>query len=266
MLRKLDWAWRLFVTAIAFSLFGLGGLFMTIFYFPILNLVVKNKDRRADLVQATIHKCFSFYVPFIEFIGVCDLEVQNKEYIQGVKGTVIIANHPSLLDTVFLMGQMKRAQCIVKHELWNNFFLGGVMRAANYIRNDEDPEKLIEDCVKVLARGDNLIIFPEGTRTPPGVILGKLQRGVANILVGSTAPILPVTIHCNHTTLAKREPWYKIPPTRLAFNIRFSEPRESQDLVIEKTEHHSLQTRRITAALRELLEANITGEEVVQRN
>ncbi|WP_025899182.1 lysophospholipid acyltransferase family protein [Sneathiella glossodoripedis] len=266
MLRKLDWFWRLLVTGFAFSLFGLGGLFMTIFYFPILKIIIRDKDRKANVVQATIHRSFGYYLSIIEFIGVCDITVENKEYLKGVKGTVIIANHPSLLDTVILMGQMNRAQCIVKHELWNNFFLGGVMRAANYIRNDEDPEKLIRDCVNVLERGDNLIVFPEGTRTPPGSVLGKLQRGVANIIVSSTAPILPVTIHCNHRTLAKGEPWYRIPPTRLAFTIRFSKQCESVDLVTEKTEHHSLNTRRMTAAIKHLLETNILGEEVVQRN
>lgn len=266
MLRKLDWVWRLFVTGIAFALFGLGSLVMTVLYFPVLNLCVWDARRRADLVQATIHKSFGLYLAIIEFIGVCDIIVEHKDRLQGLKGTLIIANHPSLLDTVILMGQMQRAQCIVKHELWDNFFLGGVMRAANYIRNDDDPAKLIEDCVAVLERGDNLIVFPEGTRTPVGAVLGKLQRGVANVVVTSAAPLLPVIIHCNHTTLAKGQPWYRIPPTRLAFNIRFAEPQNSAELVQEKTVHHSLKTRRMTVAIKELLEANIVGEEVVYRN
>ncbi len=263
MLRKLDWGWRLFVTGIAFTLFGLGGLTMTVLYFPILSLIIQDKDRRAALVQATIHQCFRFYLAIIETIGVCDINVQNREYLKGVRGTLIIANHPSLLDTVILMGQMKRAQCIVKHELWNNFFLGGVMRAANYIRNDEDPTKLIEDCVRVLKKGENLIIFPEGTRTPPGKTLGKLQRGVANVLLNSEAPVLPVIIHCNHTTLAKGEPWYRIPPTRLAFNIRFSKPRITERSDGQSEVQHSLQTRRMTAAIKEMLEAQIVSENVV---
>ena len=263
MLRKLDWGWRLFVTGIAFTLFGLGGLAMTVLYFPILSLIIQDKERRAALVQASIHKCFRFYLRIIETIGVCDINVQNREYLKGVKGTLIIANHPSLLDTVILMGQMSRAQCIVKHELWNNFFLGGVMRAANYIRNDEDPTKLIEDCVRVLERGENLIIFPEGTRTPPGKTLGKLQRGVATVLLNSEAPVLPVIIHCNHTTLAKGEPWYRIPPTRLAFNIRFSKPRNTERLFEQNKVQHSLETRRMTNAIKEMLETQIVSENVV---
>lgn len=262
MMHKLDWMWRLFVTGIAFSLFGLGGLAMTIVYFPILNLVVRNPQRRASIVQATIHRSFGLYLFVIKTIGVCNINVENRDYLKGLKGTIIVANHPSLLDTVILMGQMDRAQCIVKHEIWNNFFLGGVMRAANYVRNDQDPKKLIDDCVAVLERGDNLIIFPEGTRTRPNEILGKLQRGVANVALNSAAPILPVIIHCNHTTLAKGEPWYRIPPTKLAFNIKFSKPQNSGTLC-EIDESHSLSTRRMTAAIRSLLEEQIVNGQII---
>jgi len=257
-MRKINWVWRLFVTGIACGLFSIGGLLMTLAYFPLLNLILKDPMRRAAAVQTTIHAAFSLYLTFIKFIGVCSLEVENKHHLEGVKGTLIIANHPSLLDTVILMAQMDRAQCIVKHELWNNFFLGGVMRAANYVRNDQDPTKLIDDCVAVLERGDNLIIFPEGTRTKPGEILGKLQRGVANVVLSSGAPILPVILHCNHTTLAKGEPWYRIPPTKLAFKIKFSEPMNSDTLCV-KEESHSLSTRRMTAAIRDLLKEQIVS-------
>lgn len=231
---------------------------MTFVFFPLLNLVLKDPERRSAAVQSTIHSSFRIYLAIIKFIGVCSVEVENKHHLKGVQGTLIIANHPSLLDTVILMAQMSRAQCIVKHELWNNFFIGGVMRAANYVRNDQDPAKLIEDCVAVLKRGDNLIIFPEGTRTRPGEILGKLQRGVANVVLSSEAPILPVILHCNHTSLAKGEPWYRIPPTKLAFKIRFTEPLNSNTLYV-KEETHSLSTRRMTAAIRELLEEKIVS-------
>ena len=262
MSRKINWFWRLFVTGIAFNLFWLGGLVMTIVYFPILNLIIRDPEKRASVVQKTIHGSFRWYIWIVKTIGVLSLNVENSEYLKDVKGTLIIANHPTLLDTVFLMGQMDRAQCIVKHELWDNFFVGGVMRAANYIRNDRDPEKLIEDCVAVLKRGENLIIFPEGTRTRPDELLGKLQRGVANVALNSDAPILPVIIHCNHTTLSKGQPWYRIPPTKLAFNIKFFEPRDSKGLCVTD-DSHSLNTRRMTAAIRELLEEQIVSGQVV---
>jgi 1-acyl-sn-glycerol-3-phosphate acyltransferase len=45
--------------------------------------------------------------------------------------------------------------------------MAGVVWAAGYIPND-DPERFIEACVACLERGENLIVFPESTRTVPG--------------------------------------------------------------------------------------------------
>lgn len=255
---RINWFWRLIGTGIAFSLFGIGGLIIALLIFPAVKLFYINPIRRAEIIQKIIHRAFKAYIFLIEFLGVISVEVTDDHILNGKKGTVIIANHPSLLDTVILMAQMDRAQCIVKHELWNNFFLGGVMRAANYVKNDRDPEKLITDCKSALDRGENLIIFPEGTRTRPNEILGKLHRGVANVVLESDAPILPVILHCNHTTLAKGEPWYRIPPTKLAFKIRFTEPLAASDL-FNKGETHSLNTRRMTSAIKELLEEKIVN-------
>jgi len=263
MWHKINWVWRLIGTGIAFALFGLGGLAMTLFYFPLLSLIHGDPTRRAAAVQKSIHRCFRIYMWLIEFLGVLTVNVENKENLKGIEGAVVIANHPSLLDTVILMSQMDRAQCVVKHQLWNNFFLGGVMRAAGYIPNDEDPTKLIENCAAALARGDNLIIFPEGTRTPPGQLLGKLQRGAANVILSSRAPVLPVVVRCNHTTLSKGEPWYRIPPTKLEFDIHFTPLRNELQLSIGETDPHSLKTRKMTTVIKNLLEELIVSERAI---
>ena len=47
---------------------------------------------------------------------------------------LIVANHPSLLDYVILAAELPVCDCIVKRALWHNVFLGGVVRAADYIQ------------------------------------------------------------------------------------------------------------------------------------
>ena len=50
-----------------------------------------------------------------------------------------------------------------------------------------------------LRSGRPLLIFPEGTRTVPGLPL-DFQRGAAYIALRSYLPVLPVLIDCNPTT------------------------------------------------------------------
>ncbi|MFP1590546.1 lysophospholipid acyltransferase family protein [Escherichia coli] len=80
----------------------------------------------------------------------------------------------------------------MKSALLKNPFLGGVVRAADYLINSE-AETLLPRCQQRLAQGDTILIFPEGTRTKPGEKM-TLQRGAANIAVRCTSDLRIVTI------------------------------------------------------------------------
>jgi 1-acyl-sn-glycerol-3-phosphate acyltransferase len=80
-------------------------------------------------------------------------------------GLLILANHPTLIDTVFLMAFVQNADCIVKGGLWNNPFTAVRCGRPGYINNDLGAA-LVDDCIASLRMRNNLIMFPEGTRTP----------------------------------------------------------------------------------------------------
>ena len=125
-------------------------------------------------------------------------------------GLLILASHPSLIDVVFLMALVRDADCIVKSALLRNPFTRGPVRAAGYVCNDSGPG-LIDDCVASVRAGNNLIVFPEGTRTPAGAALGRLQRGAANLAVRGELPITPVRITCSQQMLGKSDKWWRVP-------------------------------------------------------
>jgi len=211
--------WRLVWTGLAFASFGIGGVVLTLTAFPLINLLVRDRERRADLAQALVHRAFRLHVRYMTLFGVVSTEMIGTEKLAEDKGVLFVSNHPSLLDVVFLISEMPRAQCIVKGAIFDNPFMRGPVTAANYIRNDDDAEKLIADCSRELAAGRNIVIFPEGSRTVPGAPL-KLQRGVANIAIRSGAPIRLITIECVPPSLMKGQKWYEIPPVRSHFTIR----------------------------------------------
>jgi 1-acyl-sn-glycerol-3-phosphate acyltransferase len=144
-------------------------------------------------------------------MGVLTYDVRDYEALNK-PGQIILANHPSLLDVVFLIAFIQRADCVVKSSLLSNPFTMGAMRMAGYIAN-ENPEQVVLQTAESLKRGNSLIIFPEGTRTTPGVPL-KMKRGAANIALQSKGLITPVIIRCQPTTLTKQHKWYNIPHKR----------------------------------------------------
>lgn len=217
-MQRIERAWRLVWTGMAFVLFGLGGLLLTLMVFPLINLLIVDREKRSSVAQWLVHRAFRLHVSYMTTFGVIGVKMIGTEKLATDRGVLIVSNHPSLLDVVLLIAAMKRAQCIVKYQIWENPFMRGVVDAADYIRNDGDPEKLVEDCVLELARGKNIVIFPEGSRTIPGVPV-KLQRGVANIAVRAGAPIRLVTIECVPPSLMKGQKWYQIPTLKSQFTI-----------------------------------------------
>jgi 1-acyl-sn-glycerol-3-phosphate acyltransferase len=214
----LDRAWRLIGTGIAFAVFFWGGGLLAVLVLPLLAFGARQP---ADRVQRFLRQLFIFYLWLFQALGVLRLKVVGGERLSQCRGRLIVANHPSLLDVVFLMALVPRASCIVKSELWENFFLGRVVRAAGYIRNDLPADELVAACRDSLAQGGNLIVFPEGTRSKPGEP-PRFHRGFANIALLAGVDIQLVVITCDPMTLTKDEPWYRIPPRRPLFCVEIA--------------------------------------------
>jgi 1-acyl-sn-glycerol-3-phosphate acyltransferase len=222
MTQRLERLWRQVGTAISFSLFGLGGLVMAMLVFPLVNCVFRDGSRRAEIAQHMVHGAWRLFVRTMVALRVIDFEAVGAELLRGDSGTLVIANHPSLIDVVLIMSLMDRTQCVVKPAVWRNPFMRGVIRATNYIPNVGDPQKTIEDCVSALRAGNNLVIFPEGSRTVAGRAR-RLQRGFAAIAIRARAPIRLVFVTCSPPTLRKGEKWYQSPLSRPLFLVRVCE-------------------------------------------
>lgn len=243
---RINYVWRLIGTGLAFAFFGLGGLFLTLFVFTPIALFSRDEATRIRRVRRVIYHSFRLFVFLLRAGGIIDSHFVGEEKLKGLRGALVIANHPALLDTVFLMSRMPDVQCIVKHQLWDNFYLGGVIRAAGYIRNDGDAMELLAQYEKALSEGQNILIFPEGTRSVPGQPI-RFQRGFANIAVHFNTPILLVTIACDPSTLAKGSPWYAIPPRQSRFDISFDEILDISDELGH--EPRSIKVRQLTRKL-----------------
>lgn len=205
----LNRAWRIVGTGLAFAGFGLGGLVLGLVVFPLFVLVVRHRARRSFIARLVIHHVFRFFVALICGLGLCSLEVRGRDRLRR-RGLLILASHPSLIDVVFLMALVRDADCIIKAALLRNPFTRGPVRAAGFVCNDSGPG-LVDDCVASVRSGNNLIVFPEGTRTPAGAALGRLQRGAANLAVRGALDITPVRITCTQQMLGKNDKWWRVP-------------------------------------------------------
>lgn len=212
---------------------------MPIIYFSTFDELLR--ERRAKLF---LHFLMRGFVELMRCLGILTYSVEDREKYNR-PGQLILANHPSLIDVVFLIGFIRRADCVIKSSLRRNPFTRLPTGLARYIAND-DPEGVVDEAAESLARGNSLIIFPEGTRTTPGNPL-KMQRGAANIAIRTGVAITPVVITCEPTTLTKNLPWYRVPSRRFHITMKV---RDNIDITTyQQQENPSIAARHLTRFL-----------------
>ncbi len=209
MLKSLAYWVRVGGTGLSFLVFGSGALVLFFFVFPLYRILPIGKERRKKLIQYNLHIAFKFFITFMRCVGAMRVRIIGREKLRSAKGQLIIANHPSLIDVVAIMSVLRTADCIVKPGAYHHFFWGGVVRAAGFIKSD-DPHSLIDECAARIQAGNNLILFPEGTRTTPGKPR-HFQRGAARIALLSSRKVQPIFIDMRPSTLTKDKKWYQVP-------------------------------------------------------
>lgn len=255
-MQQLNFLWRLFGTALSFTVFGVGGLLISIFVSPLIFLMVRNPDTRQRVTRHLTGYAFSAFIGVVKGLGVLSYRVTGIEHVKTGHSQLIIANHPTLIDVIFLVSQFPMVDCVVKEAVFRNPFMRGVVAPARYISGGK-PGKMLDTCVARLNSGSSLLLFPEGTRSVYGQAL-QFKLGASSIATRSKAEILPVFIQCTQPGfLAKDTPWYKIPPGKPFISIHI-QPPVSMDKLIPGDVDSRESARALNKALVRLFEEGIT--------
>jgi 1-acyl-sn-glycerol-3-phosphate acyltransferase len=240
--------WRVGVTGFSFALFGFGGLVFTLLVIPVLKRLPGDATEREFRCQYAVHKSFGWFVRVMEVLGLLTVEVRNAERLRE-PGQLIVANHPTLLDVVFLVAQLPQADCVVKQAVMSNPFMRGTAVCAGFLANDPG-DALVDACAARLARNRSLLLFPEGTRTDDGR-LGEFRRGAAHVALRSGRPLRPVVIHCHPPSLMRGQRWYQVPHRKMRIVLECCEPISPEEAPREGALGRGAVARRLSARLRD---------------
>jgi 1-acyl-sn-glycerol-3-phosphate acyltransferase len=244
----LDIAWRTFATGFCFAVFGVGQLIMAVTVFPLLVLLVRNKQQRVRLGRRSVQLAFKGFALLMRATGVLRCRIRGLEKLRQ-PGTLILANHPSLIDVVLLVSFIPDADCIVKTALFKNPFTRYAVMAAGYIPSRRDPEQVIEACRASLASGGCLVLFPEGTRSDPTGPL-HFQRGAANLAIRVGCDMVPVVIRVSEHNLGKQSRWWRVPARKVSFDFEVKD-RLSVSPWLQSGYEPAIAARELTASLTE---------------
>lgn len=109
---------------------------------------------------------------------------------------VAISKHQSSWETYYLQRALRPVSTILKKELLKIPFFGwGLAMTKPIAINRANPRSALRDVLaqgeQRLSEGNNVLIYPEGTRIPWGQT-GKYGRSAAALAVAANVPLLPI--------------------------------------------------------------------------
>lgn len=134
---------------------------------------------------------------------------------------VVMANHTSHFDVVALYAVLPiPVRFVAKRELQYLPVFGQVLALGAAIMIDRGHKaKAIASIARAgraIRRGASVVLFPEGTRTPPRT-LGELKKGPFHLAAEARVPILPVGIVGSGAVLARGD--WRIQPGEIEVRI-----------------------------------------------
>ncbi len=134
------------------------------------------------------------FVPF--FLVYFRLQRIGREHLPRSGPLLLASNHRSFLDP-FVIGTLVRRPVyyMAKRELFEKRWQAWVLNALGAFPVDRGAgdRDAMDTARAILARGDCVVVFPEGTRVRPGP-LGDPRRGIGRLALETGAPVAPVAV------------------------------------------------------------------------
>ncbi len=144
---------------------------------------------------------------FFRLVGV-PIELAGQEHLDALAtrwgeasrgGLLIACNHASYTDAVVLLALLGayKYRFVAKQEVMSYPFIGGILKKLghfSFVRESREARlKQADALAEALARGESILIFPEGTFTPAAG-LRPFQLGAFKSAVTSGCPVLPISL------------------------------------------------------------------------
>lgn len=159
--------YRSIATVFVFLMFSVGAVTLGTVVNLIIELIVRNKDKKQQILRYLVKKSFQFIVRICSIFSVFKVKFRNIDLLEQKHGYVIISNHPTLADYLILYSRLNNSTTVMVADKLNRTFMRKIICNMGYVSNNVDAEKI----TTILSDSDNILIFPEGTRTRNSVFV-----------------------------------------------------------------------------------------------
>ncbi|MCC5952410.1 MAG: 1-acyl-sn-glycerol-3-phosphate acyltransferase [Acidimicrobiia bacterium] len=162
------------------------------------------RGEQMSLAQRAFYR-FMWYVVQVIARGYFRLQINGAEHVPRAGAFIVAPAHRSNLDTPVMAAiTRRRLRYMGKESLWKKPAGGWFLTSLGGfpVRRGTADREAIRACLEVLANGEPLVVFPEGTRQS-GPDLTELKDGTAYLACKAQVPIVPVGIGGSEAAMGK---------------------------------------------------------------
>ena len=155
-------------------------------------------------------------------ICVFNVRCEGRDKVPATGGGLMLSNHQSNLDPVLVgLACNRRLNYVARKSLFKFAPFRWLINSLDAIPIDREGTGLegLKETLKRLKRGEIVLLFPEGTRTPNGEVL-RMKPGFCAVARRSKLPLFPVALD----GAWQAWPRQRVLPGRSIVHIHFGEP------------------------------------------
>jgi 1-acyl-sn-glycerol-3-phosphate acyltransferase len=194
------------------------------------------------------HWCARSWARLILLTTGVSVSVEGLERVRAGGSYVFVSNHQSHYDTAVLFATLPHQLRIIAKDSLGNFpFLGWHLRRTGHIlvdRRRPDRAAIFGWADRLLTQGLSLIVYPEGTRSPDGLV-HRFKPGSFQIALQAGLPVVPLSLVGTRRVLRKGDITAHPGTVRLVFH----EPIDTRELSGTDPREFGERVRQIIAPL-----------------
>lgn len=218
--RVFQWI-RIALAGLAFVGFGVGGVLLACLVLPVVARWPGSLFQSRQRCQRVVRAAWIFFHDYMRIMGLVAFNHRTCE-VEVPRPSVIIANHPTLVDITALVAVLGSTCFVVKQSLFRSRILGPLLRACGHICNrNQGPQPelgVMPEALSRLAAGHSVLLFPEGTRSQVNG-LRRFRLGAFELARQAGVPLVVLGIRAEPPGLGRGTPWHAIPPVAIQLRI-----------------------------------------------
>jgi 1-acyl-sn-glycerol-3-phosphate acyltransferase len=211
-----------------YSFYGFSTSVFIIVIIPLSIILRPFKNFHREFLDFTLHSYLAFLtrvlLPITQVYKI--KEISGFERIPKDINAVYVANHQGKLDGPLILGILKNTSAVMKIKYASILIYSTLVKHLDFVSVDQYSRKSIEKSYflarRLILRGKNLLVFPEGTRSISGRLL-PFNNFAFKLAHDANVWIIPIIIYSNGSFMSKKISSY-FPQKQITYCIRCLSP------------------------------------------